>query len=53
MHRARAADVDGAEFAAFEEKRAAGFLVVRQFHRLARRHDAADHQPVEIGESAA
>ena len=49
---ARAADVDGAEFAAFEEKGAAGFLVVRQFDGLGRRHHAADHEPVEIGEMA-
>ena len=35
VDRARPADVDGAEFAAFEEKGAAGFLVVRQFNRLA------------------
>ena len=46
------ADVDGAQFAAFEEKRPPGFLVIGQFHRLDR-HDAADHQPVEVGKHAA
>src|SRR5208283_3477852 len=52
MHRPCPADVDGAELAAFEEKRAAGFPVVHQFHRLDR-HDAANHQTVEISERAA
>jgi len=51
-HRPGPADVDGAQFAAFEEKRVSGFLVIRQFNRLDRHH-AADHQPVEVGERAA
>ena len=52
VHRPCPADVDGAELAAFEEKRPPGFLVIRQFDRLDRHH-AADHQPVEVGEHAA
>lgn len=52
MNRARPADVDGAQFAAFEEKGAARFLVVRQFNRL-QRHYSADHEAVEVGEQAA
>ena len=51
-HLACPADVDGAEFAAFEKKRAAGFLVIGQFHGACRRHHAGDEQAVEVGELA-
>ena len=47
---ARPANIDGAELAAFEKKRAAGFLVIRQLNGFARRHHAADHQAIEVGE---
>ena len=51
-HRPCPADVDGAQLAAFEEKRPARFLVIWQFNGFDRHH-AADHQPVEIGERPA
>ena len=50
MNDARPADVDGAQFAPFEEERAAGFLVIGHFERL-ERHRPADQQAVKVGKN--
>ena len=47
-----AAGVDGAEFAAFEEDGAAGFLVVGECDGRGGRDGAGDDEAVEIGEDA-
>ncbi len=49
-HRAGAAGVDRAEFAAFEKKAAPGFLVILQRQRGRGRDRAAHDEAVEIGE---
>ena len=46
----RPADVDRPQLTSLQEKRTPGFLMIRQFHRLIRRHHPADHQPVEVRE---
>ena len=50
---ARAADVDGSKLALFQKEGASGFLVVWQLNGFRRRHHAADHKAVEVGEVAA
>jgi len=52
VRQTRTAGVERAQFALFEEKGAACFVMVRQFHRLARRLDSARHHPVEFSEHA-
>ena len=49
---ARAAGVDGSEFAALQKRRAAGFLAIRQLERRSSRHCAGHHHAIEIGEQA-
>ena len=52
VRHARAARVDRAQFALFQEERPAGFVMVGQLHRLARGHNPPDDQPVQVGEHA-